>query len=242
METRFSHEPAPILTFSREGVRALDRAAAEDLGIPGLILMENAAAALEAAYRQRADPGLTASAIVLAGPGNNGGDGFALARRLANRGVQVVIALAFDPARAKGDAATNLAIVQRMGLQLITLSAGNIDRALAPLLSAKRTIVIDALLGTGADREPRGLIADAIEWSNAARSAGAFVMAVDIPSGLDCDSGRPLGAGVVHADLTVTLAGMKRGLRTPESRRWSGEVLVGDIGAPPSLLRRFADA
>lgn len=242
METRFSHEPPVTLTFSRAGVRSLDRAAAEELAIPGVILMENAAAALEAAYCQQADPALDATAIILAGPGNNGGDGFALARRLAVRGVRTITALAFDPARAKGDAATNLTIIQRMGLSIITLSTGRIEQALAPHCNAKRTVVIDALLGTGADREPRGLIAEAIAWANASRSAGAFVMAVDIPSGLDCDAGQPLGASVVHADLTITLAGMKRGLLAPESRRWSGDVLVGDIGVPPALLRRFADA
>jgi NAD(P)H-hydrate epimerase len=243
VETRFSHEPPETGVFSREGVRALDKAAVEELAIPGILLMENAAAALEAACLQRANPCHASAIVVLAGPGNNGGDGFALARRLANRRLPTITALAFEPDRAKGDAATNLTIIQRMGLPIVNLTPGAVERQLAHHASAPATlIIIDALLGTGAEREPRGLIPEAIAWANARRAAGAFTLAVDIPSGLDCDTGAPIGAVAIQADLTVTLAGMKRGLRRPESRRWSGDVLVGDIGVPPDLLRRFSDA
>ncbi len=214
--------------------------------MPGLILMENAASALEAAAMTMLTRSGAERVVILCGPGANGGDGFALARRLAVRGVQVKVAPAFDPARAKGDAATNLYIVERMGLPLIPLTPGAAQSQLsAPDFDPRSVLIVDALLGTGADREPHGLIAEAITWANTARAHGAQILAVDIPTGLDCDTGRPLGAPptthVIRADMTVTLAGMKRGLRTPESREWSGLVVVGDIGVPSELLRRFAD-
>ena len=243
VDSRFSHQPPITVAFSRSAVRALDKAAVEELAIPGILLMENAAAALEAASRSALDARHARQVIILAGPGANGGDGFALARRLANHGVQTTAALAFDPARSRGDAAVNLTIIRRMGLTLVPLASGAVDSLLASHASAlTHTVIIDALLGTGADRPPEGLIAEAITWANRARAAGAYLIAVDLPSGLDCDSGLPLGGHCIEADLTVTLAGMKRGLLTPESRRWSGDVLVGDIGVPPALLRRFADA
>ncbi len=239
MDAGFEHEPMEVRLFSREAVRALDRAAQSELAIPGILLMENAAFALEAASQRLMAERTLDRALILAGPGGNGGDGLALARRLSNRGVAVAVTLAFDPAQARGDAAINLTIAGRMGLPIAPAHPAGPwpSTDLAP--EPRRTLVVDALLGTGADRPPEGVIARAIGAVQAMRNAGATVLAVDLPSGLDADTGRPLGLSCVRADLTVTLAGMKQGLLNECAHQWTGPVLVGDIGVPAALLRRF---
>lgn len=240
------------LTFTREGVRRLDSAARDEFAIPTIVLMENAAFALERAclgeLAATTPPGAHSparTALILCGPGNNGGDGLALARRLHNAGVRVGVALSHPAERAKGDARTNLEIVRRMGLPLETVSpaeAGGALDAMCVRLGGP-ALLVDALLGTGADRAPEAPIDAMIAWLNARRAAhtSGRVVAVDIPSGLDCDTGVPLaGAGAVRADLTVTLAGLKVGFRNPASREFTGRIVVGDIGAPRELLERFA--
>ncbi len=236
--------------FTRDGVRRLDGAARDEFAIPTIVLMENAAFALERAClaelaAMAPQDARAPGALILCGPGNNGGDGLALARRLHNAGVRVCVALAHPPERAKGDARTNLEIVRRMGLALETVppvSPGASLDAMCVRLGGP-TLLVDALLGTGADRAPEAPIDAMIAWLNGRRAAhgSARVVAVDIPSGLDCDTGAPLaGAGAVLADLTVTLAGMKAGFRNPASRPFTGRIVVGDIGAPRELLGRFA--
>lgn len=238
MDSEFPHAPAQVFTFSREGVRALDEAASAEMGIPGIVLMENAAVALEAAAMRLISEHALQGALVLAGPGNNGGDGFALARRLQNRSIHVSVLLCFDASKAKGDALTNLRIIHNMNVPLGSFDAAAGDMALGrgPML------MVDALLGTGATEPPHGAIAEAIGWMRDRRAGAAHrILAVDIPSGLDCDRGAPTGPIVAPADVTVTLAGMKRGIANPAAAAWCGRICVGDIGVPLSLLRRFAD-
>lgn len=235
-----THQPREVRIFSRHSARAMDRAAEAELGIPGILLMEHAAEAIEeAALDLMARHGL-GQALIFAGPGANGGDGFALARRLSNRAAPVTILLAFDAAGARGDAATNLTICRRMGVEIADILHFRAAPE-SPGADPRRTLVVDTLLGTGADRAPEGLIARAIDHISRWREQGATVLAVDLPSGLDCDSGVPLGERCVRADLTVTLAGMKLGLATDAAKAWAGRVLVGDIGVPCALLRRFGD-
>jgi len=237
------HTPSYTATFSREAVRALDRVAAEELGIPGIVLMENAAAAIEEcalamlARGGSTDPGV----LVCCGPGNNGGDGLAVARRLAGRGVRATVLLCAPRNAFSGDARTNLHIAERIGLRLFDLDQRAPEVSLGAVLDAAGSprMIVDALLGTGLDRPIAPPLTTVVRWIQTLRSQGALVLAVDIPSGLDCDSGVPTGEAVVAADLTVTLAGRKRGFDNPDSRHWTGEVVVGDIGVPPSLLRRF---
>jgi len=237
------HTPSYTATFSREAVRALDRAAADELGIPGIVLMENAAAAVEEialtllAGAGCADPGV----LVCCGPGNNGGDGLAAARRLAGRGVRATVLLCALRDRFAGDALTNLRIAERIGLRLFDLDPRGPEASLSAVLDATGSpaMIIDALLGTGLDRPIAPPLTTVVRWMQTLRSQGAMVLAVDIPSGLDCDSGAPIGDAAVRADMTVTLAGRKRGFDNPDSRAWTGEVVIGDIGVPPSLLRRF---
>ncbi len=251
---RMLHEPSQIMTYTRDEVRALDRWAIETLGVAGIVLMENAASAIEEVALEMLgrEPG---PVVIACGPGNNGGDGFALARKLANRGVGVRVVCSAGEASSKGDALANLRTVRAMGLPIETWEAGALD-GLDPAL------IVDALLGTGMDRPARGAIAEMVEWINGwrasseprasaravlgpapdSKAAGAEapgsevrVLAVDIPTGLDCDTGEPLGGPgghVVRADRTVTLAGLKKGFENPSSRAYTGAISVGDIGVP----------
>lgn len=245
------HTPSEILVFSRQGVRDLDRAAAGELGIPSIILMENAAVALaQTCLELIAARGLTRIGIVC-GPGNNGGDGLALARHLANHGHDPLVALAAPPGAYQGDAATNLHIVEQMGLRILDPIVAMAPQCALEILhrdgrehsherDPKDVLLVDALVGTGLDRPVKPPMDQAIRWMNALRARGATTVAVDIPTGLDCDSGVPLGSMVVRADITVTLAGMKRGFLEPQSRDYTGEIRVGDIGIPPALMRNHA--
>ena len=230
--------------FDRTSVRALDQAAIEEFGLPSSVLMENAATALahvanQLLCRERQ------CAIIACGPGNNGGDGFALARKLLNLGHDVRVMTFCDESRFKGDAAMNLKVIQRMQAPIHFIADQPSDELNALAQGVERGIlIVDALFGTGLDAPVRAPYDAAVRWINAYRrgQSASCVLAIDIPSGLDCDSGLPLGDQselTVHADVTVTLAGHKLGLRSPESRDYAGRVLAADIGAPLALLERF---
>jgi len=222
------------LTFTREAVRQVDAAAVERYRIPSIILMENAARQVaDLAMRMLRDPA-RARVLVLCGGGNNGGDGLAAARHLHNRGVDVSIVLLKNREEYTGDAETNLDICHAMSLRLA-------DAAGEPLEALKNLdphdVVIDALLGTGLASEVRGRLVHVIQWIN---GQSGPVLAVDIPSGLDCDTGKPLGVAV-RAAHTITFVGVKKGFTQPEARDYTGEVTVADIGAPIELVNEFAD-
>ena len=219
----------PPRWFTREAVRAVDRAAIEEFGLPGVVLMENAARALldRALAMLRAAPG---PAVILCGPGNNGGDGYALARHLHNAGVDARVVAVKPAEELDGDAGVNARVAERMGLPIRAASDEPID--------ADAALIVDALLGTGLTSAPRGVIASLIERANA---HPAPVLAVDLPSGLDCDTGEPLGP-CVRAAETVTFVGMKAGFANPASREFTGEITVGDIGAPRELVHELGAA
>lgn len=222
-----SPEPSPPLVFTREAIREVDRRCIHDFGIPGIVLMENAASALANRALAMIESHNCDSAIIAAGPGNNGGDGFALARKLSNAGINITILQCADPERIAGDARTNrdIAAAMRIPIQPFDTSA-----------KPDNALIIDALLGTGITSAPRGDIATAIDWIN---NAGLPVLAVDIPSGMDCDTGEPLGP-IITAQETVTFVGWKQGFTNPGSRRYTGAITVGDIGAPIQLTRELA--
>ncbi len=230
------------LHFTREQMRAVDRAAIEEYEIPGVVLMENASLALADACTRMIGNAAEPKVLILAGPGNNGGDGFALARHLHNRGASPITLHCVPKAAYKGDAAINLAIIERMGLPLHTLEEAPDLNSLCP----EPAIIVDAIFGTGLDRPIAGPIAGLIRAANAIRARAetrTLLLAVDIPSGLDCDSGDPVGDSeiVIRADQTVTLAGRMIGFRNPDAAAYLGEVSVGDIGAPRELLTRFGE-
>jgi NAD(P)H-hydrate epimerase len=222
-------------SLSRSEVRDVDRRAIEDFGLPGVVLMENAgrnAAAILHAAAGRSGP--AGPVAVACGPGNNGGDGFVIARHLENLGHNVRLLVACDPAGYRGDAAINRRVAERSGTEMNVLSAAD-PAAWRRGLSGAAWIV-DALLGTGTTGAARGAVAAAIEAIVAARADGAArVFAVDLPSGLDCDTGRPLGP-CAEADLTATFVARKLGFDQPGAERYTGAVHVVDIGVPRALL------
>jgi NAD(P)H-hydrate epimerase len=204
----------------------VDRLAIERYHVPGIVLMENASRAVADEACGMLGDASTGEVLILCGGGNNGGDGLAAARHLHNRGARVTIALATDPAGYKGDALTNWRIVQAMGLRVASAEPALIERP-GPAL------IIDAIFGTGLDRPPRDpfpLLAAAVERTHLP------VLAVDVPSGLDCDTGKPLGA-CIRAMRTVTFVTEKAGFAEPQARQWLGDVVVGDIGCPAELIQ-----
>jgi len=210
-------------------IRAFDRYAIEELGIPGIVLMENAGRQIADAARAMLKEAGGRRALVLAGRGNNGGDGFVVARHLAMDGFPVEAALLARRYQVRGDARTNLDILEAMGLAVSVLTglAEEVVQRLEPMLE-RADLVIDGLLGTGTRGEIREPYASAIAAVNA---AGRTVLAIDIPSGLDGDTGRPLGP-TIRARRTVTMAAMKIGFQNPEAAAYMGTVVLADIGVP----------
>ncbi len=222
--------PGEALTCQQ--IRELDILAIEHVGIPGLVLMENAARAVaEFVYGRLFNPH-RARVVILCGPGNNGGDGFAVARQLRNAGVPITVALASAPDKFRGDAATNLAIYQRLEAPMIDARA---ERGLEAVREAcvAADVIVDALLGTGAGGPPRGTIAELVRIANDCPRARR--VAVDIPTGLDADLGS-VSEPCFRADATVTFVARKIGFDTPAARQVLGEVVVADIGVPRNLI------
>lgn len=230
----------PTLVFDRAAVREVDRLAVEAFGMPGIALMENAAAALARACFERLDARARPTVLLLCGPGNNGGDGFACARRLSNAGVRPVVALFGEPRDADSDAGVNLRILRAIRAPAIDIvTVGDDPGATLDALTqqfGRPALLVDALLGTGLDRPLEGALRGAVRWLNAQQ---APVVAADIPTGLDADSGEALGGEAVRVACTVTFAGLKRGFLAPRARAYLGEVLVADIGVPAEALTRL---
>jgi NAD(P)H-hydrate epimerase len=229
--------PAPF-TFSRAALRELDRRAVADFHIPILVLMENAGRAVADAALRHIKP--HRPVLILAGPGNNGGDGLVAARHLHNAAVPVTILLLAPREHYKDAAATQLAIVEAMKLPLETLTPGHAELRDWLVEAASDDLLIDALFGTGLSRPLEDLPAEVIRAANASQHP---ILAVDIPSGLDCDTGQPVGGPnvadtVIRAVETVSFCGHKKGF--VNARPYTGKITVADIGAPTELLQQLA--
>jgi hydroxyethylthiazole kinase-like uncharacterized protein yjeF len=208
-------------------MRALDRHTIDKLGVPSDLLMESAGRSVASeVLSSLAEQASSGEVCVVCGGGNNGGDGLVAARHLALLGVPTRVVLLTDPERLRGDAASNLARARALGLDI---SYGN--EASSPLPS--RGVVVDAIFGTGLSREVAGPAAEMILAINAARAAcrdGALrVLSVDVPSGLDSDTGQPQGQAV-RADSTVTMGLPKLGLVLEPGRALAGQIVVARIG------------
>jgi NAD(P)H-hydrate epimerase len=214
---------------TRQEVRAFDQYCISTLGAPGVILMENAGRQIADEARLMLLVTAPQRVLVVAGRGNNGGDGFVAARHLALHGATVVVALVAPRSEIKGDADTNLHLVETLGLPVHVLDGSLEDtlRRLAPLVEAAG-LIVDGLLGTGTQGAVREPYAGVITAINA---AGRPVLAIDIPSGLDCDTGLPLGS-TIRAARTVTMAARKAGFANAESAAYTGEIVLADIGVP----------
>lgn len=214
-----------MLYLTRQQVRAVDRIAIERFKIPGIVLMENAAGGAASIARRMLARAESRSALILCGGGNNGGDGLAIARHLHNAGIDVRILSGIDPGQYKGDALINWRIVQAMGLDCAPLEP-------AAIRAGEAGLIVDAIFGTGLSEPPRGSFR---EIAAAVERSGRPVLAIDLPSGLDCDSGEPLGV-CIRADRTATFVARKVGFRKARSACFTGRVNVVSIGAPPEVV------
>ncbi len=224
------------LVLSRQEVRNCDRVAIERYQINGLVLMENAGSAAARLILSALGTERTGRVCIIAGTGNNGGDGFVVARHLANIGVSVEVIICGDRARIKGDALSNLVIIEHMKMPIYYVKSETPSK-IADLIRQRAEpadLIVDAMLGTGAAGPPREPFRTAIETIN---SLDKPVIALDIPSGLDCDTGQPLEAAV-RANQTVTFAAMKKGFLEPAAIYYTGEVTVASIGIDTRLLQQ----
>lgn len=214
-------------------MREVDRAAIEELGIPGVVLMENAGQRIYRAIKFRFPEIADERVVIAAGKGNNGGDGLVVARHLFNAGAKPEVLLLAARDEVKGDAAVNLAIALKSGISVTEVRDAAAWRKARAVLN-RATIVVDALLGTGLTKPLEGLYAAAVEDIN---RTDAYKVAVDIPSGLSSDTFEPIGPSVA-ADLTVTLAAPKIAHIFPPASERVGELVIAPIGIPPALFSK----
>jgi NAD(P)H-hydrate epimerase len=214
--------------LTRDQVRAVDRRALEEYGLSTLVLMENAG-------RGCADLlcrlGISGKVLVCCGRGNNAGDGFVIARHLDLRGKEVHVLFWGDPSKLTGDAAANFAVLEKSGVPIHFIE-GQPARGIMPAHLTTADWVVDALLGTGAQGEPRPPLDAVIDFLNL---CDCRKLAVDLPSGLDADTGAPAQV-TFRADHTATFVAPKVGFLNPAARAYLGLVHVLDIGAPRKLV------
>ncbi len=220
----------PAITAAQ--MREVDRVMVEDIGITLMQMMENAGRHLATLAREKVGGDVRGKRIVvLAGRGNNGGGGLVAARRLANWGAQVSVVLAAPPNEYRDVPAHQLAILQKIGVELVeTLRATSLRRA---------DVILDALIGYGLRGAPQGVAADLIRAANHALSeanavSGAPIIALDTPSGLDATMGACFDP-CIRANATLTLALPKVGLFAETARAVVGELYVADISVPPRV-------
>ncbi|HPR63772.1 MAG TPA: NAD(P)H-hydrate dehydratase [Thermoanaerobaculia bacterium] len=220
-----------IVTSSQ--MREADRQAIEQYGIPSIVLMENAATGIVDVVHERFSD--AQRVVILAGKGNNGGDGLAVARHLHNRGRMVEVWLFASLKEVRGDAAKNLRIARRMGVPIMTVKSRRDMIRLADALS-RADLAIDALFGTGLTKPLNGMYAEAVALLS---GSGVPVLAVDIPSGLS-GSTQDLIGPAVQADMTVTFAALKVPHVFTPAVSFMGDVVVVDIGIPFEVLEGLA--
>jgi len=208
-------------------MQQIDQRAISVFGIPSLLLMENAGRGIaEFIYKTYRGKRVT----ILCGKGNNGGDGFVVARHLHNHGFSVYVLLAEKPDTLKADASINFKIVKNMKIAFSVLEDSETLRGLGDVIR-KSDMVIDALFGVGLERPIEGIYRTIIEAINANAKT---VIAVDISSGLNADTGKIMGVAV-KASATATLGLPKQGLFLGEGPEYSGKIAVIDIGLPKEL-------
>lgn len=217
------------MILTREQSRELDRRAIEEFGVPGIVLMENAGRGMAELLRTLGINGLV---VLCCGKGNNGGDGFVIARHLVNAGVRVRVLLFGDPSQLSGDAAINHRILAASGIPTEVFAGPSLDEKGLRRQLADADWIVDALFGSGL----RGTIQPPFDRIiTAINATAARVFAVDVPSGLDSDAGQPLGAAI-RAHHTGAVATLKKGFLAPSAAAWLGQVHLIDMGAPRILL------
>jgi hydroxyethylthiazole kinase-like uncharacterized protein yjeF len=219
-----------FVVMSRDEVRAVDSWAINTIGIPGVVLMENAGRSCAELIKEKLKEVAAPKVCIFCGTGNNGGDGYVIARHLLNSGFEVIVVICGSREKVKGDAKINLDILERLGRPVKQLKLGDGDvPAQVKTFAAGADMIVDGIFGTGLNGQLRDDYKELIECINA---CDCPILAVDIPSGLDCDTGRPLGAAV-RADYTVTFVAVKKGFTSEEAAKYTGEIFVASIGVEP---------
>jgi len=229
------------LILTREQVREVDRRAIAEYGMSGLVLMEKAGRGAAdvicsqwAAQSSGKDSQRTMRIVVVCGKGNNGGDGFVIARHLDLRGWTVRVLLLCEVSELRGDAAANFEIIEKAGVEIQThtlqLEVARFDEAISGA-----AYLVDAILGTGATGEPKSPYAEAIDLMNA---SGISIVAVDLPSGLDCDTGAA-ARHTIRAAHTATFVAAKPGFFVKGAEQYVGKLDVCDIGVPRRLIENI---
>jgi NAD(P)H-hydrate epimerase len=218
--------------LTRAEVRNVDRTAIEEYGMPGIALMENAGRGCVEILESLGCKGLV---VIVCGKGNNAGDGFVIARHLDIHRIPVKLLLLGSPHELRGDAAINYAITAKSQLPMIDFSKRfDAGRFTAEFKGADW--IVDALLGTGSTGAPRPPMDGAIRLMSL---ANAKRLAIDLPSGLDCDTGQP-AEPTIRAHHTCTFVAEKIGFANPAAKPFLGQVHVVDIGAPRQLIENIA--
>jgi NAD(P)H-hydrate epimerase len=212
-------------------MREADRVTIDEIGIPSLVLMENAGrqvvAAMEAAYEAQ----LNGRVAVLCGRGNNGGDGFVVARTLLQRGIEAAVFVVGALAEVRGDARTNLDILGRLGATVVEIDDEQAWELHFSEIS-QCTLIVDALFGTGLRTAAAGMIETVIADVNA---SDIPIVSIDLPSGISADTPHLVG-DCIHASMTVTLGALKLPLVLPPAEAHAGDVVIADIGIPHEVI------
>ena len=218
------------IVMTREEVRAFDAWAINTAGIPGVVLMENAGRSCAELIEDKLGDIAEPRVCILCGTGNNGGDGYVIARHLLNNSINVAVVIFGDRSKIKGDAKINLDILEKMGQLVVQVNPADADITdKVRTFSAGADMIVDSLFGTGL----RGQLSEEyIRLIESINARNCPILAVDIPSGLDCDTGRSLGAAI-EADYTVTFVAVKKGFTTTQADKYTGEIFIASIGVVP---------
>jgi NAD(P)H-hydrate epimerase len=217
--------------MSRDEVRAFDSWAINTLGVPGVVLMENAGRSCAELIKDKLAGLQSPKVCIFCGTGNNGGDGYVIARHLLNSGFKVTLVICGERSKIKGDAKINLDIIEGLNqpIEQLNLKGGNIDGQVE-VFTTGADMLVDGLFGTGLKGQLRDEYKQLIESIN---DRNCPVLAVDIPSGLDCDTSEPLGAAI-KATYTVTFVAVKKGFTfAVKASQYTGEIYVASIGVEP---------
>lgn len=218
-----------FIVMTREQVRGVDSWAINQLGVGGVVLMENAGRSCAELVKEKLAAIANPSVSIFCGTGNNGGDGYVIARHLLNSGFNVSVMICGDRSKIKGDAKINLDILERMGQRIELLSLNSDIAGKIKTFAAGSDMIADCLFGTGLTGRLSGEYIELIESINGLQLP---VLAVDIPSGLECDTGQPLGAAI-EAACTVTFVAVKKGFTFPQAAAYTGDIFIASIGIEP---------
>jgi len=220
------------LLMSRDEVRAFDAWTINELGVPGIVLMENAGRSCAQFIIETLSKIKKPKVSIFCGTGNNGGDGFVIARHLLNAGFAVTVVVCGNIAKIRSDARVNLDVLIGLGLKIerLDMEGTEIIDARVIKLANEANMIIDAIFGTGLTGTLRDEYKQLIESIN---ELGCPILSVDIPSGLDCDTGQPLGAAI-KANCTVTFVAVKKGFAFEDARPYTGDIFIASIGVEPN--------